>query len=130
MMAKKEFTYRGKTMEELKKMTIDEFAALLPSRKRRTLKRGMKEQQKILLKQVREHKGQKPIRTHIRDIIILPEMIGKRFAIHNGKEWINVELPPHAVGHVLGEFALTRKKVTHSGPGIGATRGTKFVSVK
>ncbi|NYZ79888.1 30S ribosomal protein S19 [Candidatus Micrarchaeota archaeon] len=129
-MVKKEFTYRGKTMDELKKLSIDEFAAILPSRKRRTLKRGMKEQHKTLLKQIREHEGHKPIRTHIRDMIILPEMIGKKLAIHNGKDWISVDLPPQSVGHVIGEFALTRKKVSHSGPGIGATRGTKFTSVK
>lgn len=130
IMVKKEFTYRGKTIEELKKMTIDEFTALLPARKRRTMKRGVKDQHKKLLKQMSTHKGPKPIKTHIRDIIIIPEMIGKRFAIHNGKDWTNVELPPQAVGHILGEFALTRKKVSHSGPGIGATRGTKFTSVK
>jgi small subunit ribosomal protein S19 len=129
-MVKKEFTYRGKTLEELKKLSIDEFAAILPSRKRRTMKRGMKEQHKILLKQIREHKGPKPIRTHIRDMIILPEMIGKKLAIHNGKDWVSVDLLPQSVGHIIGEFANTRKKVSHSGPGIGATRGTKFTSVK
>ena len=129
-MAKKEFTFRGKTMEQLQELKIEEFAELLPSRQKRTLKRGMKEPQKKLLKTIRNHKGNKPVRTHIREMIILPEMIGKRLAIHNGKDWNIIELPPKSVGHLLGEFAATRKRVTHSGPGIGATRGTKFTSVK
>ncbi len=129
-MAKKEFTYRGKNLEELKKMSLEEFAELLPSRQRRKLKRGLKENEKKLVKEVKEHKSNKPIRTHLRDMIIIPQFVGKKFAIYNGKDWNIVEVIPEMLGHVMGEFSLTRKKVNHSGPGIGATRGTKFTSVK
>jgi small subunit ribosomal protein S19 len=127
---RKVFTYKGKTLEELQKLSLEEFAALLPSRQRRTILRGFTEQQKKLIKKVRNHKGEKPIRTHVRNILILPEFVGARFAIHDGKDWNIVEIAPEMVGHYLGEFSLTRERVQHSGPGIGATRGTKFISVK
>ena len=129
-MAKKEFTYRGKTVEELQKLTLEQFIELLPSAQRRKLKRGMKENEKKLLKTAKTHTGHKPIRTHARDMVIIPELIGKKFAIYNGKAWNIVEILPEMIGHTLGEFSLTRKRIAHSGPGIGATRGTKFTSVK
>ena len=125
----KEFTYKGHTVEELKKMSLDDFAKLVPARKRRSLRRGFTEKQKKLLKIVRG-KRKEIIRTHVRDIIIIPEFIGKKFAIHDGKDWNVVEIVPEMIGHYLGEFSLTRERVQHSGPGIGATRGTKFISVK
>lgn len=124
------FTFKGKTVEELQKLTIEQFAELLPTRKRRTILRGMKDEQKKLLKTMRNHKGNKPIKTHVREMIILPEMIGKKMAIYNGHDWIGFEIRQESLGHVIGEFAGTRKKVAHSGPGIGATRGTKFTAVK
>ena len=126
----KEFTFKGKTLEQLKAMKLEEFIELLTTRKRRTFNRGLKDKHKKFMKTLRESKGPKPIKTHDREMIIIPEMIGRRLAVHNGKEWTVVELQPKSLGHLLGEFAGTRKKVAHSGPGIGATRGTKFVSVK
>lgn len=127
----KEFTFKGKTIEELKKMPVEEFMALLPSDQRRKFRRqGISDKQKKLLKKISERRGDKPVRTHLRDMIIIPEMVGAKMGIHNGKEWVIVELTDRMLGHCLGEFAITRKRITHSGPGIGATRGTKFVSVK
>jgi len=127
-MPKKEFTYKGKTLEELKKMSIDELAEILPARQRRSLKRGFTEYQKKLLKKIR--KGEKNIKTHCRDMIILPEMVGLTIKVHNGKEFVDVKIVPEMIGHYLGEFALTRKKVEHSAPGIGATRSSAALSVK
>ena len=127
-MASKEFRYKGKTTEELSKLSLNELAVLLPSRQRRTLKRGFTEQQKILLKKLRNNK--KNIETHCRDIIILPEMIGKTIKVHQGKELVPVTIEPDMIGHNLGEFALTRKRVAHSAPGIGATRSSASLSVK
>jgi small subunit ribosomal protein S19 len=125
----KKFTYRGLSLEELRKLSIDEFARLIKSRERRTLKRGLTEGQKRLLKKVRENpKGFH--KTHERDMIILPVMIGIKFGIHNGKEWVTVEIRPEMVGHRLGEFALTRGRVKHSAPGVGASRSSKHVSIK
>ena len=127
-MAKKEFTYRGKTLEELKKLSLNEIAELLPSRQKRSLKRGLTEQQKILLKKIR--KNEKNIETHCRDMVILPEMIGKPIKIHNGKEFVQVMMMDDMIGHYLGEFSLTRNRVEHSAPGIGATRSSAALSVK
>ena len=127
-MAKKEFTFKRKTIDELKNMSLNELAQLLTSRQRRTVKRGFTEQQKILLKKIRAR--QKNIETHCRDMIILPEMVGKTIKIHQGKEFMPVIIEEGMIGHYLGEFAMTRKKVAHSAPGIGATRSSASLSVK
>lgn len=127
-MAKKEFTYRGKRLEELKKMSINEFKELLPARQRRSLTRGFTDQQKILLEKIRNR--EKNIETHCRDMIVLPEMIGFMIKVHNGKEFAIVSIAEEMVGHYLGEFAITRQKVAHSAPGIGATKSSGSLSVK
>ena len=127
-MVKKEFTFKGKTTEELKKMSLNELAQLLTSRQRRTIKRGFTEQQKILLKKIKAN--EKNIETHCRDMIILPEMIGITIKVHRGKEFVPVMIEQDMIGHCLGEFVLTRKRVAHSAPGIGATRSSASLSVK
>jgi len=124
----KVFHYKGKTIEELQKMSLGEFAKLLPSRQRRSLLRGFNEKQKKFLERLR--RSEKPVRTHLREMIIIPEMVFKKVLIHNGKEWLLVDIKPEMVGHRLGEFALTRKRVTHSAPGVGATRASKFLPMK
>ncbi len=128
-MAKKEFTYKGKTIEELKGMSISEFAELLPSRERRTLKRGFTEQQKLFLENFRKNKG-KTLKTHCRDLVILPEMVGSTLLVHRGNSFAAVRIEQDMLGHRIGEFVLTRKRVAHSAPGIGATRSSASISVK
>ncbi len=127
-MAKKEFVYRGKTLDELQKLSVGEFAELLPSRERRKIKRGFTDQEKILIEKIR--KNDPAIRTHCRDMIVLPEMVGKVISIYTGKAFLKVEMQEEMVGHRLGEFALTRSKVAHSAPGIGATKSSSALSVK
>ncbi len=132
-MAKKELIYRGKTEEELKKLTIKEFADLVPARQRRTINHGFTELQKKLLlkiKKVREGKYKKPIETHCRSMIVLPEMIGLIIHVYNGKSFIPVEVTLEMLGHYLGEFTINRQKVSHSAPGVGATRSSASASVK
>lgn len=126
----REFTYRGKTIEELKKMRFEELLELLPSRARRTLKRGLTKRQYKLLKDVEKAKEGEIIKTHCRDMIILPSFVGKTIGVHNGKEFVPVTIQPEMIGHYLGEFALTRKRVIHSGPGVGATRSSKYMPLK
>jgi len=127
-MAKKEFSYRGKTLEELKGMSLNEFMELLPARQRRSLKRGFPEQHKILLDKIRKKTNN--IETHCRDFIILPEMVGMIIRIHTGKEFQAITIQDEMIGHFLGEFALTRKGVQHSSPGIGATKSSSALSVR
>ncbi|MGQ9459765.1 MAG: 30S ribosomal protein S19 [Candidatus Bathyarchaeaceae archaeon] len=132
----KEFTYRGYTIDELQSMSMDEFIRLLPSRQRRSLRRGLTHEQRILLENIRRAKklmkeSQKTIiKTHARDMIILPEMVGVTVLVHNGKEFTAVEITPEMVGHYLGEFAITNKPVKHGSPGIGASRSSMYVPLK
>lgn len=127
-MAKK-FTFRGYTPEQLKDMTLTEFSKIITARGRRTLKRGFTEPQKRLLKRIKEHPD-KFHKTHERDIVIIPQMIGAKLGVYNGKEWVTVEITPDKLGHRLGEFAMTRQRVKHSAPGVGASRSSKHVSIK
>jgi small subunit ribosomal protein S19 len=132
----KEFHYRGFTLEDLQAMSMDEFIRLLPSRQRRSLLRGLSQEQRILLESVRKAReatkqGQKTVvKTHSRDMIILPEMVGVTLLIHNGKEFTSVEIAPGMIGHLLGEFAITNKPVKHGTPGIGASRSSMYVPLK
>ncbi len=132
----KEFSYRGHSLVSLTGMSMDEFINLLPSRQRRSLQRGLTAEQRILLEKLREAKeAQKQgkevnLKTHVRDLIILPEMVGVKIQIHNGKEFVAVEMKPEMIGHYLGEFAITNKPVRHGTPGIGASRSSMYVPLK
>jgi len=132
----KEFRYRGYTIDELQAMSMDEFIRLLPSRQRRSLLRGLSQEQRTLLESVRKAKeatkqGQKTVvKTHSRDMIILPEMVGVTLLIHNGKDFTSVEVAPGMIGHFVGEFAITNKPVKHGTPGIGASRSSMYVPLK
>ena len=127
---KKEFQYHGLTLEEVQKLTIDELLPLIPSRMRRSLKRGLTSKQNKLLKDIEKAEVNDVIRTHQRDMVILPSFVGHKIAIHNGKEFHEIKIESQMIGHYLGEFALTRQKVKHTGPGVGATRSSKFMPLK
>lgn len=126
---KKEFTYRGFTLEQLREMPFEEVLELMPSRIRRTFVRGFNEEQKTAFDKIKsgEHDV---VRTHRRDIPIIPEFIGRKVSVYNGKEFKEIEIRPEMIGHYLGEFSMTRKSVKHSGPGVGATRSSKFLPLK
>ena len=126
------FTYRGYTLDQLLEMPMDEFIKLLPARQRRSLLRGLSEEKRKLLEKIRELKSDKRsiVRTHIRDMIILPEMVGATVHVYNGKEFIPVTITEEMVGHYLGEFASTCKKVEHGEPGLRATRSSMYVPLK
>ncbi|MEM0379794.1 MAG: 30S ribosomal protein S19 [Desulfurococcaceae archaeon] len=127
------FRYRGKSIEELLNMPMDEFIELLPARQRRSLKRGFtKAQIKLLakLRKVRQENSNKVVKTHVRDLVILPEMIGLTIAVYNGKEFIPIKIVPEMIGHYLGEFSITTKRVQHGEPGLKATRSSLHISLK
>jgi small subunit ribosomal protein S19 len=124
---KGEYTYRGKTIAELQNLSVEEFAELLPSRERRSIKRGFTDGQKKVLHEFKEGKN---VKTHYRNMIIFPEMIGTTVEIYNGKEFVSVEFQPEMVGHRFGEFAPTRPRVSHGSAGVGATRSSRFVPLK
>ncbi|MFH0962008.1 MAG: 30S ribosomal protein S19 [archaeon] len=127
------FKYRGKTVEELQKMTLQEFARLVPARARRRLLKGFSSTEKKFVFDVlasAKAKDKKPVKTHCRDVVVTPQMIGALVAVHTGKDFATLELQPEHLGHRLGEFALTRKRVSHGAPGIGATKSSMFIPLK
>jgi small subunit ribosomal protein S19 len=129
----KEFRYRGYTFEQLNSMSTESVLQLIPSRARRSLNRGISDEKRKLLEDVRaarEGKYQGQIKTHARDMIILPIMIGSTISIYNGKEFVPLEIKPEMVGHYLGEYIITNKKVAHGTPGIGASRSSLYVPLK
>ncbi len=122
------FTYRGKTVEELKTMSLDDFIKMLPSKEKKKMLKGLSEKEKKFLGRLKN--SDKPVRTHLRQMIIIPEMFDKTVMLHSGKEWVRLIIKPEMVGHRMGEFVLTRKRVLHSAPGVGATRASKFLPLK
>jgi len=127
---KKEFTYRGKTLEELKKLDIREFSKLIPSRERRSILRNTEIIENFLLKCRKRNEKNKQIKVHNRNIIIVPDMVGKTVFIYNGREFIRLDITAEMLGHRFGEFSLTRRPVKHGAAGIGATRSSASRSVK
>ncbi|MGC8547470.1 MAG: 30S ribosomal protein S19 [Candidatus Micrarchaeia archaeon] len=126
------FTFRGKTLEELQSMSLSDFSKLLSARERRSIERMNFEYKHLIEKVEKEKKSgsNKQIRTHIREAVILPSWVGLKFGVHDGKEFKELSITPEMVGHRLGEFVFTVKRVVHSAPGIRATRGSKFLAVK
>mmetsp|Transcript_118541 Transcript_118541/g.206388 ORF Transcript_118541/g.206388 Transcript_118541/m.206388 type:complete len:151 (-) Transcript_118541:257-709(-) len=133
----KKFTYRGIELEGLLDLTNDELAQLVPARARRRFSRGLKRKPMALIKKLRNAKkdcavGEKPpvVKTHLRNMIIMPEMIGSVVGVYNGKIFVTVEIKGEMVGHYLGEFSITYKPVRHGRPGIGATHSSRFIPLK
>ena len=135
---KKEFRWRGYSLEELLEIPLyppDEdpdapsIATLMPSRAKRTLARGLSPECEKLLERVRTSNGN-IVKTHCRGMYVLPEMVGTTIGVHDGQNFVKVEIVPNMIGHALGEFAKTRKSVTHTGPGVGATRSSQHVALK
>ena len=130
-MAKK-FLFRGHDIEDLKAMSYDEFYDLLLSRQRRSLRRGLTSAKKKLLERVKKaNSGENvKLRTHSRDMIVTPQMVDLTIEIHNGKEFIRVIIQPEMIGHYLGEFSPTRRRVNHGTPGMGATKSSLYIPLK
>lgn len=128
-MARK-FSYKGKSIEELKQMTLEEFIKLVPSHCRRTLKRMGLQVRKFLEKFRHAKAKNQPFKTHFRQMVVIPEMVGFHVLVHNGNSFKDLLVTQEMLGKRLGEFSITTKLVKHSGPGIGATRGSKTVELK
>jgi len=129
-MKKKELTYKGKTVEQLREADVREFAKLLRSRQRRMVLRNFHEIEKFINRAKTKIKKNKPIKTHHRDLVVTPGMIGMKIQIYNGKSFIPVEISGEMLGHKFGEFAPTRGRISHGKAGVGATKGSKHKSKK
>jgi small subunit ribosomal protein S19 len=129
----KEFKYRGRSLEELNSMSTEALLELLSSRARRSLNKGVSAEKKKILEDARaikEGRLQGQIKTHARDMIVLPLMVGLTIGVHNGREFVPLEVKPEMIGRYLGEFVITNKKVQHGTPGIGSSRSSLYVPLK
>ncbi len=129
-LTKKQFTYKGKTIEELKSLSVREFANLIKSRNRRTILRNFQEVEDFVNHAREKISRGKKVRTHKRDLIIVPELVGMRIQIYNGNKFVPLEITGEMLGHKFGEFAPTRARIKHSKAGVGATKGSKHKSKK
>ncbi|MEK6843428.1 MAG: ribosomal protein S19 family protein [Candidatus Micrarchaeota archaeon] len=127
-MAKK-ITFKGMEIEEAKKLSLEKFMTYVPSKIRRSMKRMASKMRKFIEK-LRKTDPKKIIKTHLREMVIIPEMLDRRIQVYNGKDWVDIVIVPAMLGRRLGEYSNTIKMVKHSGPGIGATRGSKSVELK
>jgi len=120
-------------LDQLNSMSTEAILQLLPSRARRSLNRGISEDKRKLLEDIRaqkEGKLESQIKTHARDMIILPVMVGAKVSVYSGREFVILEVKPDMIGHYLGEYVITNKKVVHGTPGIGASRSSLYVPLK
>jgi small subunit ribosomal protein S19 len=127
---RKEFAFRGKSMEELNKLGVREFAPYIKARERRTLLRQFQEIEKFISRAKKKISKNRPVKTHLRNIIIVPELVGMRVNVYNGRKFLPVDITEDMLGHRFGEFAPTRERVKHSSAGVGATKGSKFKAKK
>ena len=133
----RKYTYRGVDLDQLLDMSMEQLMELLNCRARRRLTRGLKRKHLALIKKLRKAKKEAPalekpavVKTHLRDMIIVPEMVGSIVGVYNGKTFNQVEIKPEMIGHYLGEFSVTYKPVKHGRPGIGATHSSRFIPLK
>jgi len=127
---RKEFKFKGKTVEELKVLDVREFAKFLRSRQRRTVLRQFQEIEKFISRSKAKLAKGNRIKTHQRDLVVVPKMIGMRIQIYNGQNFVPVDIVGEMLGHKFGEFALTRARIKHGSAGVGATKGSKHKSKK
>ena len=129
----KQFTYRGISQKELEELPLDKMLKLFPSRARRSLTRGINDGKRKLIEEMKAAKAgtlKNPINTHLRDLIILPSMIGTTVNVFSGKEFVPVTITSEMVSHYLGEYVITNKRVSHGAPGVGASRSSLYVPLK
>ncbi len=129
----KKFDFRGMQLEELQSMPNDEMFKILNSRQRRSLTRGITDGKRKLIKEIKALKAgdiKNPIKTHLRDLIILPHMVGAEVNVFSGKEFKPVTITAEMIGHYVGEYVITNKKVSHGAPGVGASRSSLYVPLK
>jgi len=129
----KKFTFHGLSTEETESLTGEKLFDLLSSRARRSLKRGIDDQKRKLIDEIKMKKAGKlngDIKTHLRDLIILPYMVGVTVNVFSGKEFVPIVITTEMIGHYLGEYVITNKRVSHGAPGVGASRSSLYVPLK
>ena len=130
----REFSYRGVPQEDLEKMSLERLFGLFNARQRRSLTRGITDGKRKLIEEIKAARagkgGGNPIKTHLRDLIVLPYMVGVTVNVFSGKEFVPVQIRTEMIGHYLGEYVITNKRVSHGAPGVGASRSSLYVPLK
>ena len=126
----KEFTYHGLTKEELANIPNEKLFKIFSARIRRSLTRGINDDKRKLMEEMKDRKNKNRIKTHLRELIILPYMVGVTVHIFSGKEFVPITITLQMVGHYLGEYVITNKRVNHGAPGVGASRSSLYVPLK
>jgi len=133
----RKYTYRGVDLDQLLDMNNEGLMELFTCRIRRKFNRGLKRKPMALIKKLRKKKKECPVnekpdvvKTHLRNMIVVPEMTGSIVGVYNGKVFTQVEIKPEMIGHYLGEFSISYKPVKHGRPGIGATHSSRFIPLK
>jgi len=126
----KEFTYHGLSKEELANIPNEKLLKLFTARVRRSITRGINDDKRKLMEEMKDKNQKNPIKTHLRDTIILPYMVGVTVHIFSGKEFVPITITLQMVGHYLGEYVITNKRVNHGAPGVGASRSSLYVPLK
>jgi small subunit ribosomal protein S19 len=129
----REFLFRGLSKEELDNTSLEKLFQLFNSRQRRSLTRGITDGKRKLIEEMKSAKAGKlknPIKTHLRDLIVLPYMVSVTVHVFSGKEFVPLTIRTEMVGHYLGEYVITNKRVNHGAPGVGASRSSLYVPLK
>jgi len=125
VLKQKEVMFRGMSIDDLKKLDVRESVKFIPSRSRRSVLRKFDVIEKFVKRCEDSISRKKKIRTHLRDIVIVPRLVGMQIGIYNGKTFNDVNIVQEMIGHRLGEFSFTRQRVSHGTAGVGATKGSK-----
>jgi len=134
----KQFTYRGLSQKELEALSLEKLLELFPARIRRSLTRGISgkstfDNKRKLIEEIKATKAGKlktVINTHLRDLLVLPYMVGITLNVYSGKEFVPVTITTEMVSHYLGEYVITNKRVSHGAPGVGSSRSSLYVPLK
>lgn len=129
----KKFDYRGIPLSELENMSLEKLFQIFNARQRRSLTRGITDGKRKLIEEIKAAKAGKiknPIKTHVRDLIVLPYMVGVTVNVFSGKEFVPITIIPEMIGRYLGEFVINNKRVVHGSPGVGASRSSLYVPLK
>ena len=127
-LTKKQFKFRGKTIEELQQLDVREFAKLLRARPRRTALRNFNEIEDFVNRAKKKVSKNKHVKTHKRDLVVVPAMVGMRIQVYSGNKFVPVDITGEMLGYKFGEFAPTRTKASHTKSGVGGTKGTRSKS--
>lgn len=124
----KKFTYQGIELEDLLNMKISDLKPLFPSALRRHMKRGFSQEEYDLIKKCQANESS--LQTKCRNMMILPCMFNKTIGIHNGCQYVQVEIKPEMISRRFKDLVPTKTSKAHGKPGVGATSSSKFVPLK